>query len=58
MGGTARLGFGLTFHASPKFSLFARPETVLYFGKVGEGATSRSLLNLDGGFNVGITYVF
>ncbi|MDI3290369.1 hypothetical protein [Polyangium sp. 15x6] len=58
VGGTARLGFGLAFYASPKFSLFARPEAVLYVGKVGEGSTATSLLNVDGGFNVGMNYVF
>lgn len=58
MGGAARIGLGLAFHASPKFSLFARPEAVLFLGKVGEGSTARSLLNVDGGFNVGMSYVF
>jgi hypothetical protein len=58
VGGAARAGFGLAFYASPKFSLFARPEAVLYLGKVGEGSTARSLLNVDGGFNVGMSYVF
>lgn len=58
VGGAARAGFGLAFYASPRFSLFARPEAVLYLGKVGQGETSRSLLNVDGGFNVGMNYVF
>lgn len=58
VGGSARAGFGLAFYASPKFSLFARPEAVLYIGKVGQGDTSSSLLNIDGGFNVGMNYVF
>ena len=58
VGGAARAGFGLVFYASPKFSLFARPEAVLYLGKVGQGSTSSSLLNVDGGFNVGMNYVF
>ncbi|WP_272428020.1 hypothetical protein [Polyangium jinanense] len=58
VGGVARAGFGLAFYASPKFSLFARPEAVLYVGKVGQGPTESSLLNVDGGFNVGMNYVF
>ena len=58
VGGAARAGFGLVFYASPKFSLFARPEAVLYLGKVGEGDAKSSLLNIDGGFNVGMNFVF
>ncbi|MDI1479571.1 hypothetical protein [Polyangium sp. y55x31] len=58
VGGAARLGFGLSFYASPKFNLFARPEAVLFIGKVGQGSTETSLLNIDGGFNVGMNYVF
>ncbi|MDI1443554.1 hypothetical protein QHF85_05895 [Polyangium sp. 6x1] len=58
VGGTARLGFGLSFYASPKFNLFARPEAVVFVGTVGDGTTSASLLNVDGGFNVGMNYVF
>lgn len=58
VGGAARAGFGLAFYASPKFSLFARPEAVLYLGKVGKGDAATSLLNVDGGFNVGMNFVF
>jgi hypothetical protein len=58
VGGVARAGFGLSFYASPKFNLFARPEAVLYLGSVNDGTTSSSLLNVDGGFNVGMNYVF
>jgi hypothetical protein len=57
-GGAGRLGLGLVFYASPKFALFARPEAVLYFGKTTLGSTSTSLLNVDGGFNVGASFVF
>src|SRR5512132_2027193 len=58
VGGAARAGFGLAFYASPKFSLFARPEAVLFLGKVGKGDAASSLLNVDGGFNVGMNFVF
>jgi len=58
VGGAARLGFGLAFYASPKFNLFARPEAIVFVGSVGEGSTATSLLNVDGGFNVGMNYVF
>jgi hypothetical protein len=58
LGGAARAGFGLTFYAGPRFNLFARPEAILYLGSASQGKTSVSLLNVDGGFNVGASLVF
>jgi len=58
LGGAARVGFGLSFYAGPRFNLFARPEAVFYLGKATLGPTSTSLLNIDGGFNVGMSFVF
>jgi len=56
-GGAARAGFGLAFYASPHFSLFARPEAILYVSKQTLGTTSDTVLTLDAGFNVGMSYV-
>lgn len=59
-GGNVRAGIGLVFYASPKFNLLAGPEALVSFGSVKpEGADKGdSFLAVDGGFNVGLSYVF
>jgi hypothetical protein len=59
-GGTGRAGLGLVFFPSSRFSLRAGPEAVASFGKSSSSAQAGggTFASVDGGFGVGMSYVF
>jgi hypothetical protein len=68
-GFAVRAGLGLTYYASPHFTLSARPEALVLLGSskltesggqtvTGDAAASRGFTSIDGGFSVGLAYVF
>jgi hypothetical protein len=63
-GGIVRPGLDLVFYSSSRFNLFAGPEFIVSFGEststqVGNTKIDGAFfLSIDGGFNVGLSYVF
>jgi hypothetical protein len=59
-----RGGVDMIFYSSSRFNLFAGPEAILSLGDTGDvtvGGTAvegRFFMSVDGGFNVGVSYVF
>jgi hypothetical protein len=60
IGGNGDLGLALAFYPSHHFSVRAGPDALLTVGSVKENVsgTSTSLLSLDAGFKIGMSYVF
>lgn len=63
-GAVLRAGLDMVFYSSSRFNLFAGPEAILSLGTsstenvAGTTVEGQFFMSIDGGFNVGLSYVF